>query len=64
MLEAKSTSDMSAGSNRQVSRVHLLLALLPPLGLDWVAAVLCPSCWWVQVVLVCPRLTLSPCVHQ
>jgi hypothetical protein len=50
--------------NRQVPRVQFLLALLLPLGLDWVPAVLCPSCWWVQVMLVCLHLTLKPCVKQ
>ncbi len=50
MLDATSSFDMSAGLSHQVSGVHLLLALLPPLGSDRVATVLCPSCWWVQVV--------------
>jgi hypothetical protein len=59
-----SAFNMSAGLNRQVSRVHLLLALLPPLVLDQVAAVLCPSCWWVQVVLVCSRFILKLCIQQ
>ncbi len=55
---------MSADSNCQVPGVQFLLSLLPPLGLDWVAAVLCSSRWWVQVALVCPRLTLKQCVDQ
>ncbi len=59
-----STFDMSAGLNRQVPGVQFLLASLPPLGSEQVAAMLCPSCWWVQVTLVCPFLTLKPCVDQ
>ncbi len=64
MLQATSEFNMSIGLNRQVSKVQFLLASMPPLVLDWGAAVLCPSHWWVQVVLVCPRLTLKPCVKQ
>ncbi len=59
-----STFDMSACLNRQVPGVQFLLALLLPLGSNMVAEVLCPSCWWVQVALVCPHLTLKPCVEQ
>ncbi len=51
MLLATSTFDGSAGANRQAG-VHLLLALLPPLVSNLVAAALCPSLQWAQVALV------------
>jgi hypothetical protein len=59
MLLATSMFDGSAGANPQVG-VHLLLALLPPLVSNLVAAALCPSLQWAQVALVWPRLTLNP----
>jgi hypothetical protein len=53
MLLAPSTSDGSAGVNRQAG-VHLLLASLLPLVSNLVAAALCPSLRWAHVALVWP----------
>ena len=62
-LLALSSTKSSAGSHRHFG-FQFLLALLPPMVLLRVASSLCPSVRVLQVLLLCPFITLNPCVQQ